>query len=468
MSFTVIISGMLAVVSIAAAVHVLLTKRDSKAALAWVAFCLFLPLVGPLVYLVFGINRINTRAQRNYLANLEEDSSPAISEPLGTALRPLSLVGEQLTGHGLRSCDSIEVLENGEALYPAMLRDINKATGKIYFSTYIFDNDSTGASFIEALTAAKNRGVDVRIIVDGLGEFTSMRRIGRRLSDANLNYKRFNPITLIPPSLHVNMRNHRKILLIDSDVVFTGGQNIGDRHLVAQANNPKCTADLHFRLSGKIVDDFERAFLKDWHFCQGEKEIIAFEPSNPNLDQAEIWTRLIMDGPNENLDRLNELLVGTLSVAKKRIWIMTPYFLPGADLMGALLGAKLRGVDVKVFLPERINIPMAHWATQHSLPYIISKKISVYLQPAPFTYTKLLLIDDNYAMIGSANLDPRSLRLNFELGVEIFSAKLNQQLSQYVCARMDTAVKLDENTFVVRSFWKRIRNAVAWLFSPYL
>jgi cardiolipin synthase len=147
---------------------------------------------------------------------------------------------------------------------------------------------------------------------------------------------------------------------------------------------------------------------------------------------------------------------------------MTPYFLPESDLVGALLGARLRGVDVRVLLPERTNIHLAHWAARHGLQYILAKGLKVYSQPSPFIHTKALLIDDNYAMIGSANLDPRSLRLNFELGVEVFSEKFNQQLTSYFQKRLEQCTVLDQDGLRARPAWIRIRDAAAWLFSPYL
>ncbi len=465
---TPIISILLLIISIAAALHALLSKRDSISALAWVSFCLLIPLLGPLIYLIFGINRITSRAQKLFPAPSQEDNSETIKEPKGTSFRPLSLVGESLTNLGLRSCNSLDILENGEALYPKMLESIRSAQHRVYLCTYLFQNDDTGDQFVEALLDAQLRGLDVRLIVDGLGELAYPPRIGKKLRKYKINYKLFNPIRFIPPSLHLNMRNHRKILLVDGETAFTGGQNIGDRHLIDKPDNSIPTMDLHFRLSGKVVDDLERAFLKDWHQCSGVAEKFDFEASNSNDPQADIWTRLVLDGPNEYLDKLNELLTGVLSCASTRIWIMTPYFLPGLDLLGALLGAKLRGVDVRILLPEKTNIHLAHWAAQHNLQHILTKGLRVYSQPAPFVHTKAIIIDDTYSLIGSANLDARSLRLNFELGLEIFNGDINRQLANYFERRLADANELNIEQLGKRAAWIRLRDAIAWLFSPYL
>ena len=465
---TFIVSALLAFIALTAGLHALLNKRDSKSALGWVAFCLFLPLIGPVVYLIFGINRINERAKRKFQEHEGEELTDPHSESKAAEYRALSAIGYRLTERGLRTCSNIEILENGEALYPVILDAIDKAATRIFLSTYIFANDETGDQFVSALKNAKTRGVDVKIIIDGLGEFYSLPRIGKKLSRAGLEFQRFNPIKLLPPSLNINMRNHRKILSVDGRVAFTGGQNIGDRHLLNKPRNPKRTTDLHFRLTGKIVDDLEQTFVNDWNQCKVKDELnVTALPGKPGPD-TNIWTRLILDGPNQNLDKLNELLLGLFSAAKSRIWIMTPYFLPGMDLVGAMVGARLRGVEIIVFLPERSNIHLARWATQHTLFYFLEKDIKVLFQPAPFIHTKAILIDDNYSLIGSANLDPRSLRLNFELVVEVFSHDFNKQLSDYFDIRLQSAIPVTKSRLTARSFPKRIRDGLAWLFSPYL
>jgi cardiolipin synthase len=451
-----------------AATHALMTKRDSKSALAWIAVSLVLPFTGPLLYLIFGINRIREAARETYQASTPVDESEAISEPAGTSLRPRSMVGESVTDIGLRSCDSIDLLENGEASYPAMLEDINAASKRVYCSTYIFQRDETGRKFVKAFCEARDRGVDVRILVDGLGGIAYPPSVLRTLRKHRLKYVVFNPITLIPPSLHINLRNHRKILVVDGKSAYTGGQNIGDRHLVELLNNDKCARDLHFRLTGKIVDEFERAFLKDWYHANHITDPEPFTPSNRNKTESDVWTRLIPDGPNDDLDKLTKLLVGVMSTSRKRIWIMTPYFLPSFDLVGALVAAELRGVDVKILLPEKTNIHLAHWAALHNLRYILDRELKVYLQPAPFIHTKAILIDDDYALIGSANLDPRSLRLNFELVVEVFNKKFVSELAQYFDYCLAEARLLDEQRLKKLPAWMKVRNALAWLFSPYL
>lgn len=463
-----LISILLLFCSIAAATHALLSKRDSKSALGWVACCLFIPFAGPFIYLIFGINRIEAKARE-----LFDEEHPAAdkfsAKGSKTHLPRFSVIGKSVAGKEALPYKEFEILENGEELFPRMLEEIDAAKHSVLLSSYIFQNDSIGKLFLSALTKAKNRGVDVRVIVDGLAAILYPPKIVKSLAKAKLNVRYFDPAKLLPPSLHINMRNHRKLLVIDQRIGFTGGQNITDRHLSKLDGNRKKALDLHFSFSGDSARELQRAFLRDWASCGGETPITLPMPPLAADDRADNGlTRVILDGPNENLDRLNELLLGVFSLAEKRIWIMTPYFLPGFELVGALIAAKHRGVDVRILLPAKTNIHFTQWATEHGLQHIVSRGLNVFLQPAPFIHTKAIIIDDSYSLIGSANLDPRSLRLNFEIGVEVFSEKFNNKLEVYFINKLIPSAKLDLSGLQTKPFAIRIRNALAWLFTPYL
>jgi len=463
-----ILPPLLIVMAVLTAGHALLNKRDSRSAFGWIAMCIMLPLAGPILYLLFGLNRVGKRASKSYLVKLLKDSSDTLNEPPNTDFRPLSMVGERIVKKGLSSCDEVVILENGEALYPAMLEAINTATKRILLGTYIFDNDETGRQFVDALGAARARGVEVKVIIDGMGEFTSLPRIGGLLRRQQIDFVRFNPITLIPPALDLNMRSHRKVLVVDGVYAFTGGANIGDRHLSERIIRRDRAMDIHFRLRGRIVDELEWAFRRDWHYCKGTRHLGPYQHCNRSHADAPAWSRLILDGPNKDVDRINDLILGVVSAARHKVWIMTPYFLPTRDLIGALHAAYLRGVDVQILLPGYNNIKPAHWAARNFLRQILKYDIDVFYQPPPFVHSKLLLIDDQYALIGSANLDPRSLRLNYELGVELFSHEVNAQLSLYFSARRQQARRITREEIEQRSVPERLRDSIAWLFSPYL
>ena len=459
------ISIALALVSTAAAIHALTTKSDSRSALAWVSFCLFMPLLGPIAYLLLGINRTRSTAQRLYSSKptLEEGEPAPLSERHSRAM-----IGQRASNRELAGCTAIRFLENGDALFPAMLTDIKTAKQSVYLCSYIFQHDQIGRQFVTALTAARARGVEVRILVDGLGELAYPPRVGRALREANLIFARFDPVRLMPPSLHINLRNHRKMLIVDHRIAFTGGHNISAKHVVKDPAIKSPARDLHARLEGPIVGDFERAFRADWLRSTGETFANASDslpdPSMPFSAEA----RLILDGPNEDSDKLNDVLLGVFSSAKERLWLITPYFLPEKDLVGALTAARLRGVDVRILIPKRGNVHLAYWASQHSLKRLVADGLPVYQVPAPFIHSKALIIDSDYSLIGSANIDPRSLRLNFELGLELFSSECNLWLANYLQSLLADAQRLDPEARETRHYLIRLRDAAAWLFSPYL
>ena len=448
--------------------HALLNKRDPKAAFGWIALCIILPLAGPILYYLFGINRVRSRARKGYDSKLNRDALTTLNDPPGTFFRPLSTIGETLTGKGLSACTQLDLLENGEALYPAMIKAINTAQNRILLASYIFDHNNSGLQIADALAAAVARGVEVKVIVDGLGEMMYLPRIGEALRSRNIEFARFNPLRLFPPSLNINMRSHRKLLIIDGTHAFTGGQNIGDRHLADNESNPDRVLDMHFCLRGKIVDDLEWAFWKDWYFCTNTKPTTPFMGSNANDKNAQIWSRLILDGPHKRIDKLNNLILGVISAARSRVLIMTPYFLPTFDIIGALIAAQLRGVQVQILLPGHNNIAAAHWAMQNTLRQLLEAGLDIRYQPAPFVHSKLLLIDECYTLIGSANIDPRSLRLNYELAVELFSTDASASISAYYEKKAAQAISVTLDDLNSRSLPRRLRDSLAWLFSPYL
>lgn len=464
-----------AVLTLGSAGHALLFKRDPRASWGWIAVCFLFPVVGPLLYLLFGINRVQTRAKRLtqnlpflYPVTHHRPEIPLADHPkadLGFEDRKIARISDTVTRRPLVAGNRIDLLRNGEEAYPAMLEAIEEAGRYVYLSTYILESNQTGRQFVDSLARARSRGVDVRVLLDGIGELYSFPRSGRLLKKQGVRFARFLPPRLMPPSAHVNLRNHRKILVTDSRAAFTGGMNIGDRHLAGVEDNPSRVIDLHFRAIGPVVRQMEEAFLKDWAFATGEEETPAAPAPVP---AGTAVCRTIVDGPGEDLDKLAMILLGAVSAAQHQILIVTPYFLPSREMVGALQAAALRGVEVAVLLPAKNNLPFVHWATRNMLWELLQWGVRIYYQPPPFVHTKLFVVDGRYAQIGSANLDPRSLRLNFELVMELFDAEMAGHLAAHVeiCRSRSRRVSLDE--VESRSFPVKLRDSLAWLFSPYL
>lgn len=457
-----------ALVGLFAAGHALLYKRHSRAAFGWIVLCLTFPLIpflGALLYFLFGVNRVKARARK---LRDEPDALAAPSDDARTLpaeLEPLTQLGFAVSGAALAGGNRIDILHNGEQAYPAMLEAIESAKQRVYLATYIFETNATGRAFVDALGRAAARGVDVRVLLDGFGELYSFPRARWLLRRAGIRVARFLPTRLFPPVLRINLRNHRKILITDDGTAFTGGINIGDRHLAEREPTLKRVVDIHFRLRGPIAAQIEALFLRDWRFCTGESTVLPETHAEP---AGEALCRLIADGPDNDLDQLAALLIGGIGVARRRIAIMTPYFLPPREILGALQAAALRGVDVAVILPAKNNLPYVHRATRHMLWELIERGVEIYYQPGPFVHSKLFLIDGQYAQIGSANLDPRSLRLNFELTVETYDSAFVGELERHFDAARAKSARVTLRDVDGRPLPSRLIDGVAWLFSPYL
>jgi cardiolipin synthase A/B len=464
--------------AVTSAGHALFNKRTPSSALGWLAVCLMFPFVGPFLYFLFGVNRVQTRAKK-----LEDKRGPfhsdykghgsfttpatvSISElNLSPVFSQIALIADRVTSRPLVGGNRIDPLHNGEAAFPVMLQSIESAKKSLYLMSYIFDTSKIGWQFIDALSRAAHRGVDVRVIIDGVGELHSLTRAGDKLERRGIKLARFLEPTLFPPAIHINLRNHRKIMIADGQTAYTGGMNISDRHMAGNLKNRNRVIDIHFRLMGPIVTQLEQAFLEDWAYCTGEQT----EPT-PSLPvkYGTAICRAITDGPNEDIHKLSTILIGAVASAHKRILIMTPYFLPSDELISALKTAALRGIEVNIVLPSRNNLPFIKWAAQHMMYELLYWGIRVFFQPPPFVHSKLFVIDDQYAQIGSANIDPRSLRLNFELTIEIYDTQVSRTLSAHIEEKIKRSKEVTLKDIEQRPFLIKTRDALTWLFSPYL
>ena len=458
--------------AIAASVHALLTRETPSSAFGWIGVSVLFPPVGPLLYYMFGVNRVRIRARRldrqsrhglgahqpGANAELRDYSAILDRRRLG-----LAAAGDRLSAWPVVADNGVDVLYDGEQAYPPMLEAIEKARRFVYLNTYIFETNRTGKRFIAALARAAARGVDVRVLIDGVGEYYAWPgwRAVRLLHKQGVKAARFLPPRLIPPSLQINLRNHRKILVTDAGVAFTGGMNIGDRHLVETGNG---VADMHFRFAGPVVRQIEAVFLSDWAFATGRQTGVSRGEIAPAGNAA---CRSIENGPTRDTERLTTLIQTAIASARRSVLIMTPYFLPGPALVGALQSAALRGLEVKIVLPAKNNLPFVHWASRHALGELMMRGVQIYYRPPPFAHTKLLVLDEDYALVGSPNLDPRSLRLNFELAVEIFDPTGVGGLATHIRDTIAQSRAYSLTELRRRRWPTRLRDSFFWLFSSY-
>ena len=458
------------VVTLLAGAHALLRKRDVRSAIGWFGLITLVPGIGAILYVLLGINRIRRRALRIRAEmpryRLPPRIEPAAPSELGSELVELSRLVQTVTRRPLLPGNQVDALEDGDVAYPAMLEAIASAEHSVALATYIFDDDPAGRRFVEALVAAHRRGVTVRVLIDDAGARYSSPPIDIALRKHGVVVARFLRAWMPWRMPYLNLRNHRKILVVDGRVGFTGGMNI--RHGCCLAESPKRPVrDLHFRLRGPVVAQLMEVFAEDWEFST--REALSGELWFPELAPVGgTLARGIPDGPDEDLHTLRWTLLGAIGRAKRSIQIVTPYFLPDEPIVTALSVAALRGVRVDIVLPERGNLLPVQWAMWAELWKVLEHGCNVWLTPPPFDHSKLFVVDALWALIGSANWDPRSLRLNFELDVECYDRELSAALSALVDVRVAAARRLERDELVDLPMPARLRNGVARLFTPYL
>jgi cardiolipin synthase A/B len=468
-----LVAGFTLLAALFASIHALLHKRDSRAATLWLGFIWFLPLFGSVFYLAFGVNRIrrlalSLRKQNGVISPIPKNLGEPEHEG-AEHLKMLAKVVSRVAVFPLTSHNHIQPLVNGDEAFPVMLEAIESAKKSISLSTYIFDNDETGKQFAAALERAVKRGVAVRVLIDSTGARYSWPSIIHRLRHAGVTTARFLPSSLLSPwrVATINLRNHRKILVADGQIAFTGGMNIRQGNMLAShPRNP--VQDLQFRVEGPVVAQLQTAFANDWTFTTSEVLNGKTWFPEPKISTRGVIARVITDGPDADFEKLRLTLLAALAEAQTSVRILTPYFLPDPTLISALNLASLRGVRVDIILPAKNNLPYVHWASRAMWWQVLERGCHIWLTPPPFDHSKLMVVDNHWVLLGSANWDARSLRLNFELNLECYGRDFANEMESLVQRKLRGAREVTMAEADGRSLPAKLRDATARLFSPYL
>ncbi len=470
-------AGLSVLLSLGASGHAIIYKRDSRAAVGWVGLIWLAPFIGAALYILLGINRVRRRAaglrgeESRHLASMDAYicSLHTLDQHLpenGKHLIEMARLHARLTQLDLLKGNEIEPLVNGDEAYPAMLEAIAQAERSITLTTYIFANDHIGHRFVEALAEAVGRGVAVRVLIDSVGARYSMPPVTHRLRMKGIRTARFMPSYLPWTTPYLNLRSHRKILIADGRIGFTGGLNIRAGNVLGERPSYP-TRDMHFRIIGPAVHELQATFVEDWQFTTGE--VLQGDTwFAPPADAGPVIARAVPDGPDKDYDKMRMAFHGALSVAERSVRIVTPYFLPDATLIGALNTCALRGVQVDIVIPAENNLKMVAWASMAQMWQILEWGCRVWLSPPPFDHSKLLIVDDAWSLIGSANWDPRSLRLNFEMGLECYDEDLARRLQAHAENLIRAARPLTLDEVNGRALPVQLRDGMARLFAPYL
>lgn len=469
--FTLLALGHFAVSCMVTA-HVLLTRRDVRAAIGWIGIAWLSPALGPMLYYAMGINRVSRRASRlrrrhpprRSVTRPDSPSSDAAEMP--PHIVSIARVGTHVTRRPLTPGNAVDILRRGDAAYPALLRAIAEARHSIAMSYYIFEDDAVGRQFIDAMVAARARGVEIRVLLDGIGAGYLRSPAGSRLATGGIRVARFMHHWLPWRMPFLNMRNHKKIAVIDGVLGFTGGMNINSDNMWSPPPKQPIE-DVHFAVRGPVVSQLLQSFAEDWHFTTGE----TLEGHHwwPDLPPAgPIAARGISSGPDEDLGKIESVLAAAVGQAQHRIRIVTPYFLPDEHLLFGILLATQRGVRVEVVLPERTDHRVMDWAMRAHLRFAAEDGIRVHFTPGPFDHSKLVTVDGAWCAVGSVNWDVRSLRLSFEFMLECYDQGMVATLDRLIDEKLEKARRYAPRQLTAQRLPSRLRNAAARLLLPYL
>jgi cardiolipin synthase len=444
--------------------HVLMTKRNPGSSVAWIGLAWLSPVIGSLLYAFLGINRVRRRARSLSDPGNPLSRPPPIGGDRSDHLAPLEFAGRRITQRCVAVGNDFRILVNGDAAYPEMVAAIDASKTSVVLSSYIFRTDLAGNPFIRALIAAARRGVEVRVLIDGYGGGYLLSRTYRELRRAGVPVARFLHSAMPWRMPFLNLRTHRKILIVDGTLAFTGGLNIGAENLVS--THPRYPVlDTHFRVAGPVVSQLCEAFSELWTFTTGE--VLAGSRWFPALQPVgDSTARVVTSGPDQDLEKIEFLVLSAVACAQFSIQIMTPYFLPDDRIITALALAAIRGVTIDIVLPESSNHPSVDWSTRAHIEPLLIAGCRVWTHSLPFDHSKLLTIDSTWCFVGSANWDMRSFRLNFEINLEVYHSGLVEQVSAII--RANQKARLTSQDLERRSWPVRLRDSAARLMLPYL
>jgi cardiolipin synthase A/B len=454
------------------AVHAIFyKKRYPAAAVAWVVVCLSVPLLGGLLYLLIGHDRI-TRVRRRRIRKAHEAHFAETRARRATKSRtpPPPKTRDDLPSLRRLSegaiCEGVaaDVLVGGAAAYDRMTAAIASAKRRVRLQTFIFDADEAGERFANALAERAAAGVDVRVLVDAVGTSSGGARVLRRVEKAGGRVATFLPFHPLKRRFQVNLRNHRKMLVVDDDVSFTGSMNVSARHL---RFDKRGSHDVVVAFRGAITGELADVFASDWRFATGES-IGDEEDDAPTARFGDETVQLVESGP-DHVDRgAYHVILAAIYAAKRDVVLVTPYFVPPPELLTALQTAAARGVRVRLAIPGRNNHFVIHYATRGFLAPLLKTGVEVSEKPTPLLHMKLLVVDDVAAIVGSSNLDYRSFFLNFEADVVVYAGALQKELRKLAEAEWAGSTPMPEEAFERLPWIERFGVRAAALFAPVL
>ena len=458
---------------------ILRRQKEPMAMLAWIFAILLAPFAGWMLYWLVGSTRIHRKAhrRRKRIAHLVKrvrrhtherarDGEGAAIERLPSDLATVERMTRRLLGVPATSGNEVRVYEEANATYYALEEAIREARECIHLEYYVWQPDATGRHFRDLLVEKAKSGVRCRLLLDAVGSWRIGKSFTQPLIDAGGQVAFFLSVNPLRKRWSINLRNHRKIAVIDGSVAFMGSQNIGDEYL-GRLKRLSPWRDTHMRVIGPAVLFLQQTFVEDWLFATGE-----------NLSGAELFPeprrpggsllQTVATGPDQDVRVLEQIIFAAVSTASNSIQIETPYFVPGTGLRMALTHASYRGVRVRIVLPTRHDHPVVLWAGRSFYGELLQAGVEIYEYDAGVVHSKIITVDDRWCMLGSANMDVRSFRLNFEVTALIYDARVAVELSRSIDRNVSRSRRIGLEDVRGRRLHEQLIEGAARILSPLL
>lgn len=476
--YTIWIMGGLYFLMVATTVYtVLFERRDPVRAISWIAVVILLPGIGLILFIFFGQNfrkrKLFNRKEIKDLRQIEilsdhqrghidDWKQPKVAQHSDIIKLLLSNSKTLLTVD-----NSIEILHNGKNTFRSIIEALEKATQSIHMEYYIIEADNLGGEIADVLCRKAEQGIEVRLLYDDVGSWSLPRSYLKKLTKSGVQLAKFMPVVFPWLTSKANYRNHRKIIVVDGKVGFTGGLNIADRYI--HGTKLGVWRDTHMRLEGSAVSMLQMTFITDWYFAS--KTLLENRGKyfpKPDKNNDNIAVQIAISGPDSHYAAIMQAFFAAITSAKHHIYISTPYFLPGEALLTALKVASMSGVEVRIMLPMHSDTVLVHWASRSYFTELLEANISVYLYKKGFNHSKIMTIDSSLCSVGSANMDERSFVDNFEVTAMIYDEKTTEELELAFLEDLKDSQKLTLRSWEGRKQKDNFKEAAARLFSPLL
>ncbi|MCL1974260.1 MAG: cardiolipin synthase [Bacteroidetes bacterium] len=455
-------------------------KRDPVKTISWTVVLLFLPFAGLIIYLYFGQNyrknklysrkgvrdeRIKKVISAQQIAHFETQKDLLPKE----IAKQQRLIKLNLNNNKslLTTRNKITLFDKGKEALEAMLQSVLQARHHIHLQTYIIENDAVGTLWQQALIQKASQGVQVRLIYDDVGSWHLPPHFIRNLQSAGVEVAPFAAVKFPWFTSKINYRNHRKILVVDGQVGYMGGVNIADRYF--SGGDWILWRDTHIRIEGDAVANLQSSFYLDWYFIKGKNISgrLSFYPK-PIVDAPVCYTQIITSGPDSDYANIMQSYFTAITQAKQHIYIVSPYFTPNETILNAIKIASLSGVDVRIMMPEKSDTKIAHLSSRSYYTELMEAHVKIYLFRKGFNHSKVVSIDGDFCIIGSANMDNRSFEHNFEISALVYNETFTAEVETRFQADLKDCTFLQLRTWEKRPKREKIAEAFARLFSPLL